>query len=197
MSSVIVDNCLLSLPLSLSFSPSVSWPVVPGSVWILRSPFDPLATQSLTWQRANSISSEFCLPIYMETVSLQSRPDPSRLRSSKVVAMSRTCAHWLLGFDWKSCSQVCRLLPVRWLLRGKRTRPSSSSGHLQRNPTIWLVTTSTSVWRVPRTGCQPITSLTRTPSVFELHNSWLENCICVLNLPFFFDHLTMCLQVCG
>lgn len=183
--------CSWIIACSLSLSPSVSWTVVPGSVSILRSPFDPLATQSLTWRRANSISSESCLPIYMETVSLQSRLDPSRLRSSKVVVMSRTCAHWLLEFDWKSCSQVCRLLPVRWLLREKQTRLCSSSGRLQRNPTIWLATTLTSVWRVPRTGCQPITSLTRAPSVFELHNSWLENCICILNLPFFFNRLIM------
>lgn len=59
---------------------------------------------------------------------------------------------------------MCHPLPVRWLLRGKRTRPSSSSGPLQRNPTTWLATTSTSVWRVPKIGCQPITNLTRAPS---------------------------------
>lgn len=101
ISSVIVllYVSLDNLPLSLSHSPSVSLMAAPGSVSTLRCPFDPLATQSSTWRRANSISSEFYPLISMETVSLQSRLDPSRLRSSKVVVMLRVCARWLLEFD--------------------------------------------------------------------------------------------------
>lgn len=69
----------------LSLSHCSVWQIaVRGNVLTLRSPFDLPVMPSLTWQRANNICSEFCLPISMETVSHQSRLDLSRLRNSKV-----------------------------------------------------------------------------------------------------------------
>lgn len=71
--------------LSLSLSPLSPWQtVVLGSVLTLRFLFDPPVMPSLTWQRAKNISSEFCLPIFMETASHQSQLEPSRLCNSKV-----------------------------------------------------------------------------------------------------------------
>lgn len=65
--------------------------VVRGSVLTLKSLFALPVMPSLTWQRANSISSEFCLPISTETVSHQSRLDLSRLWNSKVCFCPLLC----------------------------------------------------------------------------------------------------------
>ena len=55
---------------SLSLSPcSVRWKVVHGSVLTLRCPLDLPDMPSLTWQRVNSISSEFSQLTSMEPVS--------------------------------------------------------------------------------------------------------------------------------
>lgn len=80
------------------------------------------------------------------------------------------------------CLQACHLLPARWFLPGKPTPLSSSSGLLQRNPTIWLATTSTSVCWDLRTGPQPITNLARTPSMFL---SWQKHVVLLRNVSFF------------
>lgn len=111
-----------------------------------------------------------------------------------------TFLHLLFYF---CCLQVCHLLPVRWLLPGKQTPPSSSSGLLQRNLTTWLATTLTSVWRVPRTGPQPITNLTRTPSMFSTKQKHSEMCFSLIfgysrrKRCSWFLHVFLFLQVCG
>lgn len=71
------------------------------------------------------------------------------------------------------CLQVCPPLPVRWLLPGKQTHLSSSSGLRQKSPTIWLATTSISVWKDPKPGLRPITNPTRTPSITKIQHSFL------------------------
>lgn len=82
-------------------------------------------------------------------------------------------------FTFYGILQGCHLLPVRWFLPGKQTPLFSSSGLLRKNLINWLATTSTSVWRDPRTGPRPITNLTRTPSMFwpnksvSFSRSWL------------------------
>lgn len=191
-----------------------------GNVLTLRFPSVLPVMLSSTWQRANNISSELFLPISMETVSPQSRLDLSRLRNSKVWFLSFTLlpatdqqvfynsklgphtgsvAVHGLWFSVNLCLQVCHLLLVRWLLLGRPTPLSLSSGPLRRSPTIWLATTLTSAWRGQRTGPLPITNLTRTPSMFSTKQKTIctaKICFCII---MFLTELNVNVsrQVCG
>lgn len=82
--TIVATMLSLSRSLSLSLSPHSAWKMVHGSVLTLRSPFALPVMPSSTWQRANNISSEFCLPTSTETVSHQSQVQLLRPCSSKV-----------------------------------------------------------------------------------------------------------------
>ncbi|CAG05695.1 unnamed protein product, partial [Tetraodon nigroviridis] len=96
-----------------------------------------LRTQSLTWQRANSISSEFCLPISMETVSLQSRLDPSRLRSSKVIATRETDTSVLI--QWAPPKEPNNLIGYYIDQCVKGSKDWMSANHKPHNSTKFVV----------------------------------------------------------